>query len=117
MREVQGLGIERNGNSQSGAPSDMSLFPTVAGQVPQIGVPGPENRDLRQLLWHRHRLVQMRADHESVAGVGDERGLSLQEKTVQREGTSTAGRTLVGSLGQSASTGVVGAAGPHESDD
>ena len=24
------------------------------------GVPGPENRDLRQLLWHRHRLVQMR---------------------------------------------------------
>jgi hypothetical protein len=41
----------------------------------------------------------------------------LQEKTVQREGTSTAGRTLVGSLGQSASTGVVGAAGPHESDD
>ena len=27
---------------------------------PQIWVPGPENRDLRQLLWHRHRLVQMR---------------------------------------------------------
>src|SRR4029077_17514945 len=27
---------------------------------PQVWVPGPENRDLRQLLWHRHRLVQMR---------------------------------------------------------
>src|SRR4029434_8267853 len=27
---------------------------------PQIWVPGRENRDLRQLLWHRHRLVQMR---------------------------------------------------------
>jgi transposase len=27
---------------------------------PQIWVPGPENRDLRQLLWQRHRLVQMR---------------------------------------------------------
>src|SRR5271170_5171588 len=26
----------------------------------QIWVPGPENRDLRQLLWHRHRLAQMR---------------------------------------------------------
>jgi hypothetical protein len=25
-----------------------------------LGVPDPENRDLRQLLWHRHRLVQMR---------------------------------------------------------
>jgi transposase len=27
---------------------------------PQIWVPSPENRDLRQLLWHRHRLLQMR---------------------------------------------------------
>ena len=27
---------------------------------PKIWVPNPENRDMRQLLWHRHRLVQMR---------------------------------------------------------
>jgi transposase len=27
---------------------------------PKIWVPSPENRDLRQLMWHRHRLVQMR---------------------------------------------------------
>src|SRR6266446_56208 len=27
----------------------------------RIWVPDTENRDLRQLLWHRHRLVQMRA--------------------------------------------------------
>jgi len=27
---------------------------------PKIWVPSPENRDLRQLLWHRHRLVQLR---------------------------------------------------------
>ena len=27
---------------------------------PQVWVPSPENRDLLQLLWHRHRLVQMR---------------------------------------------------------
>jgi transposase len=26
---------------------------------PRIWVPSPENRDLRQLLWHRHRMVQM----------------------------------------------------------
>ena len=30
------------------------------GTFPRIWVPSPENRDLRQLLWHRHRLVQMR---------------------------------------------------------
>jgi len=27
---------------------------------PRIWIPSPENRDVRQLLWHRHRLVQMR---------------------------------------------------------
>ena len=27
---------------------------------PRIWVPSQENRDLRQLLWHRYRLVQMR---------------------------------------------------------
>src|ERR1700745_1715801 len=30
------------------------------GRFPRVWVPRPENRDLRQLLWHRHRLVQMR---------------------------------------------------------
>jgi len=32
----------------------------LENHFPKIWVPGPENRDLRQLLWHRHRLVQMR---------------------------------------------------------
>src|SRR5271167_3778618 len=29
-------------------------------RFPRVWIPSPENRDLRQLLWHRHRLVQMR---------------------------------------------------------
>jgi transposase len=32
----------------------------VEDRFPRIWMPSPENRDLRQLLWHRHRLVQMR---------------------------------------------------------
>src|ERR1039457_1388688 len=32
----------------------------LENNFPQICIPSPENRDLRQLLWHRHRLVQMR---------------------------------------------------------
>jgi transposase len=32
----------------------------VESRFPRIWVPSPENRELRQLLWHRHRLVQMR---------------------------------------------------------
>jgi hypothetical protein len=32
----------------------------LENNFPKIWVPSPKNRDLRQLLWHRHRLVQMR---------------------------------------------------------
>ena len=32
----------------------------MEGRFPQIWVPDAANRDMRQLLWHRHRLVQMR---------------------------------------------------------
>ena len=32
----------------------------MENRFPRIWVPDAENRDLRQLLWHRHRLVQMR---------------------------------------------------------
>jgi transposase len=32
----------------------------LENNFPQVWVLSPENRDLRQLLWHRHRLVQMR---------------------------------------------------------
>src|SRR5215472_5434441 len=32
----------------------------IEDRFPRFWVPDAENRDLRQLLWHRHRLVQMR---------------------------------------------------------
>src|ERR1700690_4267445 len=32
----------------------------LENNFPRIWVPSPENRDLRQLQWHRHRMVQMR---------------------------------------------------------
>src|SRR6267143_5680617 len=57
------------------------------------------------------------ADHESIAGVGDERGLSLGEKAVQRTRASTVRKAHVSSLGQSTPARVVGVAGPHESND
>src|SRR2546429_6548072 len=57
------------------------------------------------------------ADHESAAGRGDERRLSLEEKAVQRKRTRAARKTPVGSLGQSASERIIGAAGPAGSKD
>src|SRR5450755_948156 len=32
----------------------------LENSFPKVCVPSPENRDPRQLLWHRHRMVQMR---------------------------------------------------------
>jgi transposase len=84
---------------------------------PRIWVPDPENRDLRQRLWHRHRLVQMRTRiMNQLQALAINEGLSLEEKTIQRTRASTVREALVSSLGQSAPAGVVGAAGPHESD-
>jgi transposase len=40
--------------------AELLLRLLVENRFPRIWMPSPENRDLRQLLWHRHRLVQMR---------------------------------------------------------
>jgi transposase len=40
--------------------AELQLNLLLENRFPLIWVPSPENRDLRQLLWHRHRLVQMR---------------------------------------------------------
>ena len=61
-------------------------------RFPRVWVPGPENRDLRQLLWHRHRLVQIRTrvmnQLQAVAlneGVRRKKGLWSQSGRAQLE--------------------------------
>jgi transposase len=50
-------------------------------RFPRIWVPSPENRDMRQLLWHRHRLVQMRTrikhHDDQSSGASARRAVSL----------------------------------------
>jgi hypothetical protein len=77
---------------------------------PRVWVPSPENRDVRQLLWHRHRLVQMRTRIMNQLQ-------ALEEKAVERTGTSTAGKAPIGSLGQPTPAGSGGAAGTPKSND
>ena len=65
----------------------------VEDRFPRIWVPSPENRDLRQLLWHRHRLVQIRTRvAESVAGY------AAMNEGVRRKGAlwSKSGRAQLG---------------------
>jgi transposase len=40
--------------------AELILKLMLKDDFPQIWVPSWENRDLRQLLWHRHRMVQAR---------------------------------------------------------
>src|ERR1035437_561965 len=61
-------------------------------RFPQIWVPSWENRDLRQLLWHRHRMVQARTRiMKPTTSRGAERGPTLQEEVVagSRTGKTT----------------------------
>jgi transposase len=39
--------------------AELLLRLLMEDRFPRIWVPSREDRDLRQLLWHRHRLVQM----------------------------------------------------------
>jgi Transposase len=73
-------------------------------RFPRIWLPSPENRDLRQLLWHRHRLVQMRT-----------RIMNQLQALAMNENKCWKGKASISFLGQPAPTRVVGALGPDES--
>src|SRR3981081_2578741 len=89
----------------------------LENNFPQIWVPSPENRDLRPLLWHRHRLVQMRTRvMNQLQALAVKRGGGWKNNRLGQTGASGVGEAGTGSLGQSAPTGVVGAAGPDGSD-
>ena len=67
----------------------------LEGNFPRIWVPDPENRDVRQLIWHRHRLVQMRTrvmnQLQAIAmneGVRRKRGLWSEKGRKQLESLS-----------------------------
>src|SRR6266567_6300126 len=56
--EIRAKRVRKQKNDRQDAEHLLQLL--VENRFPQIWVPSPANRDLRQLLWHRHRLVQMR---------------------------------------------------------
>jgi transposase len=63
-------------------------------RFPRVWVPSPENRDLRQLLWHRHRLVQMR-----TRIMNQLQAVAMNEGVRRKKGLwSKAGRTQLESL-------------------
>src|SRR5437879_4791494 len=56
-------------------------------RFPEIWVPSSENRDLRQLLWHRHRLVQARTRmRNQLQAVALNEGLRCKKKLFREAG-------------------------------
>jgi transposase len=56
--EIKTRGVRKQKTDSNDARLLLKLL--LEDNFPRIWVPSPENRDLRQLLWHRHRLVQRR---------------------------------------------------------
>ena len=55
--------------------AELLLELLLEDRFPRVWVPSPENRDLRQLLWHRHRLVQMRTRIMQLQAVAMKEGI------------------------------------------
>jgi transposase len=87
----------------------------IEGRFPQIWVPSPENRDLRQLIWHRHRLVQMRTRAmNQIQAAAMNKVSTAQKDTVEQDRTKATGGTPACSVGHTAPTGPAGVGGSIE---
>lgn len=56
--QIRAKRVRKQRNDRFDAQHILKLM--LGGNFPRIWVPTAENRDLRQLVWHRHRLVGMR---------------------------------------------------------
>jgi transposase len=84
----------------------------LENRFPRVWVPNGENRDLRQLLWHRHRMVQARTRMmNQLQAVALNEGLRCK-KRLWRD----AGREQLESF-RLATARSAGVAGPTDSDD
>jgi transposase len=89
----------------------------MENRFPKIWVPSGENRDLRQLLWHRHRMVQTRTRiMNQLQSGGSERGATLQKEVVAAAWTRATGGVSLSPLGESATGRSAAAAGSAEPD-
>src|SRR5678810_1148222 len=85
---------------------------------PRIWVPSWENRDLRQLLWHRHRMVQARTRiMNQLQALALNEGLRCKKRLWREHGRQQLESFPLAPWGQSAtprSAGVVGSSEPND---
>ena len=88
----------------------------IENNFPRVWVPSPENRDLRQLLWHRHRLVQMRTRiMNQLQALAMNEGNRRKKKLWSAQGRAQLEKLPLATVGQPAPARFAGVAGPHDS--
>jgi transposase len=69
----------------------------LARRFPRIWVPTPAERDLRQLLWHRHKLVRLRTMlGNQLHALALSQGLCRKKKLFTKKGRAELGRLTLG---------------------
>ena len=87
-------------------------------RFPKIWVPSPENRDLRQLLWHRHRLVQMRTRiMNQLQAVAMNEGYRWKKKLFSEKGRGLLEKLSLAPWASRRRKRIIGTAGPARSKD
>jgi transposase len=70
--EIRTKRVRKQKTDRQDAQLILSLL--LEDRFPRIWVPSWENRDLRQLLWHRHRMVQARTTCTGTQKIRDQAG-------------------------------------------
>jgi transposase len=83
--EIRAKRVRKHKTDRQDAQHILKLL--LEDRFPKIWVPSWENRDLRQLLWHRHRLVQARTRMmNQLQAVALNEGLRYKKKLWREQG-------------------------------
>jgi hypothetical protein len=105
--EIQTRRVKKQKTDRQDAPLLLRLL--REDNSPKIWVPRSENRDLRQLSWHRHRFVQMRTRimNQLQAIASNEGQRSGRETPAHSLGDASASELFQGSDGAKTRRSVV----------
>ena len=90
----------------------------IENRFPRIWVPSWENRDLRQLLWHRHRMVQARTRiMNQLQAVALNEGLRCKKRLWRDAGREQLESFRLAPWASRRRHDLLGVAGPTDADD
>ena len=97
--------------------AELILRLLLEDRFPRIWVPSWENRDLRQLLWHRHRMVLARTRiMNQLQAVALNEGLRCKKRLWAGRGGRAIGVVPLRTVGKPTPAGPAGVVGPTDSD-